>query len=56
MGAADESTPIIDYTISVSPSPETPIVVDDDLEVEVNGETAFIDDDRYATLDQSPKS
>ena len=50
-GAASESTPLIDYTISASPSPETPIVVDDDPEVKVNGETVFIDDDGYATLD-----
>ena len=50
-GAASESTPLIDYTISASPSPEAPLVVDDDLEVKVNGETVFIDDDRYATLD-----
>jgi hypothetical protein len=49
--AADESTPLIDYTLSASPSPETPLVVDDDLEVKVNGETVFIDDDGYATLD-----
>jgi hypothetical protein len=51
IGAADESTPLIDYTLSASPSPETPLVVDDDLEVKVNGETVFIDDDGYATLD-----
>ena len=51
MGAADESIPLIDYTLSASPSPETPLAVDDDLEVKVNGETAFIDDDEYATLD-----
>ncbi len=51
IGAADESTPLIDYTLSASPSPETPLVVDDDLEVKVNGETMFIDDDGYATLD-----
>lgn len=50
-GAANESTPLIDYTISASPSPETPLVVDDDLEVKVNGETVFIDDDGYTTLD-----
>jgi len=49
--AAGESTPLIDYTLSASPSPETPLVVDDDLEVKVNGETVFIDDDGYATLD-----
>ncbi|KAF5416492.1 MAG: hypothetical protein C5S48_02640 [Candidatus Methanogaster sp.] len=36
-GTADESTPFIDYTISASPSPETPLVVDNDLEVKVNG-------------------
>ena len=51
IGAADERTPLIDYTLSASPSPETPLVVDDDLEVKVNGETVFIDDDGYATLD-----
>ena len=50
-GAASESTLLIDYTISASPSPETHLVVDDDLEVKVNGETVFIDDDGYATLD-----
>jgi len=38
-------------TLSASPSPETPLVVDDDLEVKLNGETVFIDDDGYATLD-----
>lgn len=50
-GAADESTPLVVYTLSASPSPETFLVVDDDLEVKVNGETVFIDDDGYATLD-----
>lgn len=49
--AADERTPLIDYTISASPSPETPLVVDDDLEVKVNEGTVFIDDDGYATPD-----
>ena len=49
--ASYESTPRIDYTLSSSPSPEMPLVVDDDPEVKVNGETMLIDDDRYATLD-----
>ncbi|MEA1906371.1 MAG: hypothetical protein U9N12_05385 [Euryarchaeota archaeon] len=49
--AADESIPLIDYTLSASPSPETHLVVDDDLEVKVNGETVFTDDDGYATPD-----
>lgn len=51
IGVADENIPLVDYTLSASPSPETPLVVDDDLEVKVNGETVFIDDDGYATLD-----
>lgn len=51
IGATGESTPLIDYILSASPSPETPLVVDDDLEVKVNGETVFIDDDGYATFD-----
>jgi hypothetical protein len=49
--AADGSIPLIDYTLSASPSTETPLVVDDDLEVKVNGNTVFIDDDGYSTLD-----
>ena len=37
------------YTLSGGPSPETPLVVDDDLEVRVNGETVFIDNDKVWT-------
>ena len=39
------------YTLSGGPSPETPLVVDDDLEVMVNGKTVFIDNDRVSTGD-----
>ncbi|MGB7531464.1 MAG: hypothetical protein WA977_00600 [Halobacteriota archaeon] len=39
------------YTLSDGPSPETPLVVDDDLEVKVNGKTVFIDDDGVSTHD-----
>jgi len=39
------------YTLSGGPSPETPLVVDDDLEVKVNGKTVFVDDDGVSTHD-----
>ena len=40
------------YTLSGGPSPEMPLAVDDDLEVKVNGQTFFIDDDGVSTLDE----
>lgn len=39
------------YTLSGGPSSETPLAVDDDLEVIVTGKTVFIDDDRVSTYD-----
>ncbi len=39
------------YTLSGGPSPETPLVVDDDLEVLVNGKTVFLDNDNVSTRD-----
>jgi len=43
------------YTLSGGPSPETFLVVDDDLEVKVNGKTVFVDADRVSTLDGRAK-
>lgn len=45
------SNSLLYYTLSGGSSPETPLMVDDDLEVKVNGENVFIDDDGYTTLD-----
>ncbi|MGB7531431.1 MAG: RICIN domain-containing protein [Halobacteriota archaeon] len=39
------------YTLSGGPSSETPLVVDDDLEVKVNGKTVLIDNDGVSTQD-----
>jgi hypothetical protein len=47
LASADSYT----YTLSGGPSPETPLVVDDDLEVKVNGKTVFVDDDGVSTHD-----
>lgn len=41
--------------MSGGPSPETFLVVDDDLEVKVNGKTVFVDADRVSTLDGRAK-
>ena len=39
------------YTLSGGLSPETPLVVDDDLEVRVNEKIVFIDNDKVSTYD-----
>ena len=39
------------YTLSGGSLSGIPLVVDDDLEVKVNGKAVFIDDDGYSTLD-----
>ncbi len=39
------------YTLSGGPSPETSLVVDDDLEVTVNGKTVLLDSDGVSTKD-----
>ena len=47
LASADSYT----YTLSGGTLPGIPLVVDDDLEVKVNGKTVFVDDDGYSTLD-----
>jgi|GEM_PF-2784049 len=39
------------WILSGGPSPYDPIIVDDDLEVKINGVTIFKDDDGYSSLD-----
>lgn len=42
------------FILSGGPSPTTPIVVDDDLEVLVDGQPLFVDDDHVASTDTRP--
>jgi|GEM_PF-3269192 len=56
VGCVGLSTPQLTPTTSMlylsgGPSPDTPLVVDADLEVMVNGKTVFLDDDRVNTSD-----
>jgi hypothetical protein len=42
------------FILCGGPSPTTPIVVDDDLEVLVDGQALFVDDDHVASTDTRP--